>query len=464
MTEDLRDSDQRRLLVVAYHAPPGRAIGGLRWWGLSKHLALRGWRVHLLTSQEGAAQEAVPSGMTVEEVRQLATPNDAYRAFKRRLHERRRKRNGPSQAASAGRGGRSDSRARDRDAGGAGSREKGPLKELGRDLGGILAFPGEGQGWILPASRAVRRAHEQWAPSVTVSTGPPHSVHLAVACGRPPDRSVPWVVDFRDPWADTARAHLDASWTPLVFSRLEASVIQAADHTLTTTPELAEIYRRRFSGSQIGFLPNGVDLSAVREGADPRPRRERPGSQEFHVLHLGTLYYNRDPVPAVRGFAELLRTLPESERGRARLSFIGTASAAYRARIEGVAREEEVQGHVEAPGPVPREEALQILSRASVSLVLAQNQKTAVPAKIYEAAGLGIPALVITESGSASAGAGRRLGARVHDPSDIQGMARALRAAWSGEWTGALPPGVSVDYRELSADAEALLLRTVQRR
>lgn len=463
MSQEAREADQRRLLVVAYHAPPGRAVGGLRWWGLSRHLALRGWRVHVLTSQEGAAREEVPVGMTVEEVRPLATPNDAYRAFKRGLNERLGNRTGSSKPASGTGEPPSRSAARNGDSGGGRKKGRGPLEGLRRDLGGILAFPGEGQGWILPASRAVRRAHDQWAPSVVVSTGPPHSVHLAAACGRPPGRSVPWLVDFRDPWGDAARAHLNASWAPMVFSRLEASVIGAADQTLTTTPELAEIYRRRFPRSRIGFLPNGVDLGALRDAVDAGPD-QGSGSRDFHVMHLGTLYYNRDPVPTVRGFAAFLRTLPEAERRRARLSFIGTVGAPFRARIEAAAREEEVRAHVEIPGPVPREEALRILSRASVSLVLAQNQETAVPAKIYEAAGLGIPALVVTEAGSASDGAGRRLGARVHDPADLQGMAGALRAAWSGEWTGALPPGVSVGYRELSVDAEALLLQTARRR
>jgi glycosyltransferase involved in cell wall biosynthesis len=458
MTEDAGSSPERRLLVVAYHAPPGRAVGGLRWWGLSRHLALRGWRVHLITSQEGAALEEVPSGMTVEEVPPLVTPDQAYRSFKRRLRTRRRKGAGSSDPAPGNRSGTSDHEARRRgpDVGGKG--ERGSLDRLRRDLGGVLAFPDEGQGWILPASRAVRRAHDEWAPSVMVSTGPPHSVHLAAAWGRRVGRSVPWVVDFRDAWSDVARAHLDVSWAPMMFSRLEASVIGAADHTLTTTPELAEIFRRRFPGTPTAFLPNGVDVAALPAAGDPRPR-DSSDLREFHIMHLGTLYLNRDPVPTVRGFGAFLRTLPESERSRARLSFIGTVRKSFRARIEAVAREEGVLAHVEMPGPVPRDEALRILSRASVSLVLAQDQETAVPAKIYEAAGQEIPALVITEAGSASAGAGRRLGARVHDPADIEGIAGALRAAWSGEWTGALPPGVSVDYRELSWDAENLLTR-----
>ncbi len=463
MTEDARNSPERRLLVVAYHAPPGRAVGGLRWWGLSRHLALRGWRVHLITSQEGAALEEVPSGMTVEEVPPLVTPDQAYRALKKKLRTRLGKGTGSSDRAQGQRGGALDPEARKGAPGQDLKGRRGPLGRLRRDLGGVLAFPDEGQGWILPASRAVRRAHDQWAPSVMVSTGPPHSVHLAAIWGRRPGLSVPWVVDFRDAWSDVARAHLDVSWAPMMFSRLEASVIGAADHALTTTPELAEIYRRRFPGSRVTFLSNGIDLAGLPAAVDPGSP-EPSGPREFHVMHLGTLYLNRDPLPTVRGFGAFLRTLPESERSRARLSFIGTVRESFRARIEAVAREEGVHELVEMPGPVPRDEALRILSRASVSLVLAQNQETAVPAKIYEAAGLEIPALVVTESGSASAGAGRRLGARVHDPDDIQGMAGSLRAAWSGEWTGALPPGVSVDYRELSVDAENLLTRTARDR
>ncbi len=107
----------------------------------------------------------------------------------------------------------------------------------------------------------------------------------------------------------------------------------------------------------------------------------------------------------------------------------------------------------------PRDEALRLLASASVSLVLTQDQETGVPSKFYEAAGMGLPALVITGSGSAAANEGHRLGASVHDTSDLEGVVRSLSAAHSGRWTGEVPPGTLLDYVDLAEVAEEVLSR-----
>ena len=433
-----------RVLIVSFHAPPGGGVGGLRWWGLGRHLARRGWRVHLLSSQSGTPRPTVPEGMELEGIPPHTTLNDRYRRW-------RQSRVPPqtSQAPSAGEPEAEGQVVNDRD------RSSG-LGALRRELGSLLAFPDEGRGWLLPAARAVRRLVSAFRPSVVVSTGPPHSVHLAAALGLR-GSSIPWVVDFRDPWADEARLHLDAAWAVPFLARLEASVIRSSGQVLTTTPELARILSRRYPGATVRWLPNGVDVETL-------PQRDAGRGHRFSLVHLGTLYHRRDPVPAVAAFARLLQRNPPMRRDGAVLRFVGRTGSAYRMAIEAKARELEVADHVELTGVLPREEALRILAGSTVSLVLAQDQETAVPAKIYEAAGMGLPALVVTESESASAHAGRRLGAAVHSPGDLEGMVRSLESAWSGEWSGELPPDTVVDYAELAKSAETILLRSADRR
>ena len=433
-----------RVLIVSFHSPPGGGVGGLRWWGLSRHLARRGWRVHLLSSQTRTPDEAVPEGMELKGIPPRTTLNDRYRRWNRNRM--------PSQASQSARAGVGESEPqvgsrRDRSSG---------LGGLRRELGSLLAFPDEGRGWLLPAARAVRRSVSTFRPSVVVSTGPPHSVHLAAAMGLR-GSSIPWVVDFRDPWADEARAHLNAAWAVPFLARMEASVIRSSGRVLTTTPELARVLSRRYPGATVRWLPNGVDVETL-------PSREADPGHAFSLVHLGTLYHRRDPVPAVAAFARLLQRNPSMRRDGALLRFVGRTGSAYRMAIEAKARELGIADHVELTGVLPREEALRLLAGSTVSLVLAQDQETAVPAKIYEAAGMGLPALVITEPESASAHAGRRLGAAVHPPRDVEGMVQSLESAWSGEWSGELPSDTVVDYAELATWAEAILLGAAARR
>lgn len=424
------------LLVACFHAPPGTAVGGLRWWGLSRHLARRGWRVHLLTAQEGSDREEVPEGMSVQVVPLDTTLNDRYLAWKQARASAR-----PDSAP-----GSPDPAATEASNGESGS---GTLARVRKELGGLLSFPDEGRGWIRPLGSAMAEVIPRLRPDVVVSSGPPHSIHLGTGMGVRAS-GVPWVVDFRDPWAEYLEAHRDRSMADPIVGRLEAGVIRRAARIVTTTEDLAASLALQHRGCHTVALPNGVDLESL-------PRRPVNTKSGLRVAHLGTLYLQRDPIPVIRAFARFVRANPPARSDGSVLSFIGHVQPDFLAAIERAAQEEGVVEQVQIVPPCPREEALHLLATTGVSLVLAQDQKSAIPAKIYEAVGMGVPTLVITEHDSASAAAGRKLGTAVHEAHDLEGMARSLERAWRGEWTGALPDGVLIDYADLAGEAARIL-------
>jgi glycosyltransferase involved in cell wall biosynthesis len=404
--------------------------------------------VHLITAQEGADAESVPDGMRVEVVGIRPTLNDRYLAWKR-------DRAAAATAPGTNAGGTAPGSTAGEGAPMPGSQGSGPglLATLRTEVGGLLGFPDEGRGWIEPLSSALAHRIREYRPDLVVSSGPPHSLHLGTWKGRS-GSPVPWIADFRDPWSDEARVHLDVGWTRPFLARLEDGVIRTAAGVFTTTPELAETYRVRYPGLRAAWLPNGVDVETL----PPRPTHRGPG---LRVAHIGSLYHRRDPVPAVRAFARFVRENPAARSDGSVLAFVGKVKDEYREQIGAAAREEGVSDLVELLGIMPRAEALDVLASTGVALTLAQDQETAIPAKIYESIGMRIPTLVITEPHSASAGAGRRLGAAVHEADDLEGMARSLEAAWNGSWTGELPDGVLLDYADLAAEAERLFARFV---
>jgi hypothetical protein len=435
-TDPLGSPSRKRLLVLSYHAPPGQAVGGLRWWGLSRHLARRGWHVRLLTAEAAAADEPCPEGMTVEVISRrltLATRYNRWAVTRRSARAAPAFREPPDPGPT-----------------GVGS---GSFRTLRTALSGLLVFPDEGRGWLINAARAVRRNVHEFSPDVVVSTGPPHSVHLAAWAGvwR---RGTAWVADFRDPWADEAQLHIRAAWAAPLMYRLEAGVIRSAQRVLTNTTKQMSAFQERYPDITVDCLPNGVDLEGL-------PSRISPDSRRLTMVHLGTLYHRRDPIPAVRAFALFVRRNPAAAADGSKLLFVGSMGDDYRQRIQTTATEEGIGGLVGLEGVRPRAEALEILATSDISLVLAQDQETAIPAKIYESVGMRIPTLVITEPDSATGEAARRLGAAVHVPSDVEGMAGTMEKVWAGQWDVDLPHGVRVDYAELAEDAEYLLLETL---
>jgi hypothetical protein len=195
----LRDSslldtpNGRRLLLIAPGFPPSAAVGGLRWQKMLHVLEEYGWRADVLTvmppdeaSTDRSRLDNVPRGTRV-----FALPARAFedRALVRAMSAVRllRRLGRPRTATS--------------------------LEPSG---GGLVSVPSAAAPSshrvalrLQIAKRARRIASRAMAEacrfvgadsySVIISSGPPHSAHLAAmkVAGR---SGIPWVMDWRDPW------------------------------------------------------------------------------------------------------------------------------------------------------------------------------------------------------------------------------------------------------------------------
>jgi hypothetical protein len=115
-------------------------------------------------------------------------------------------------------------------------------------------------------------------------------------------------------------------------------------------------------------------------------------------------------------------------------------------------------------GVLPRTQALELLTRSHLALVLAQEQPMQVPAKLYECVGLGIPTLVIAETTSAAASEARRIGAITLDGRDLEGMRAVLEDVLDGRLPTTIPSRMPVSYENLGIRMDRLLRDAVERR
>lgn len=415
-----------RILIVSFHAPPDPAVGGLRWADFARNLASRGWQVRIITASTGEVADPTFSDVEIQRIERAVTLQDRYRRW--------RERRVPKSA-----GARWDSNKGRR---GLGSR-------IRSSFASVPSFPDPGRGWILRGGKAVRKTVRSWQPDVVVSTGPPHSVHLAAGLGLR-GSGLPWLADFRDPWATPRYMESEPSWVRMMAQVLERATLKRASVGLTTTPELQAQLETAYPSARIEWLPNGVDTA----GLPARPDKLPPG---LTLTHLGSVYLNRDPTPVLQAFERFLSAHPRAAEAESTFRFIGPISPEFRAALDRTVAELGIGNHVELTSTVPRKTALAILATSHVALVLAQGQDVMVPAKIYEAVAMGVPTLVISELGSAASNEARRLGAMLHEPDDVDGIVESLGHVWSRKGLRETPVPDRVDRAVLAGELEDIL-------
>ena len=415
----------KRLLVVSYHYPPDGAVGGLRWAGFSKYLVRQGWEVHVLTGST-ATEPGLAGGVQVHVCPRRATLNDLYNRLARSARKFLRRGAAAPTAPQGGDGTMVPA-----------------SPSLRRRLASLLGFPDQSRGWMRRATREARALLARFEPDVVVSSGPPHTAHVvaARACAA---FGVPLVVDFRDPWFTELYASRIAR---ALARRLERRVFAVAREAIANTPELAAAIAARFPSRRATWVRNGVDLEQL-------PRVDAAREPGLTVVHAGTLYIRRNLGPVLRAFRAVLDRHPGTGPDEARVRVAGHLDEGRLADLRAQTHAAGLEAYVHLAGVVTRTEALRLAAASSASIVLAQDQKVMIPAKLYELVAMRVPTVVLTEADSASAAEARRLGAYVVDPGDEKALADLFEALWRGLGGvgGAAAPGARepIDYEALS--------------
>jgi glycosyltransferase involved in cell wall biosynthesis len=435
-------SDARRLLVITYHFGRDGPVGGLRWLGITKYLARLGWKTAVVTAAPSIEHDASIDAH-VESCPRLGTFLDGGRLL-RRL------------AFGSLRSFPQESRV------GHPSERPGLLRQLGREVVSLLAFPDEARGWILRATLRTRQLIRRFKPQVVVSSGPPHAAHLVAAMATM-GSSVRWWIDLRDPWAgpflDIWQSHprLGSRMFRTLSPPLERLTVRAAHGVITNTRQLAEALVARHPDVPITCIPNGVDPEYL-----PPPARYRyPG---MSIAYAGTLYAGRDLGPVMRALRIFFERYPEAAQAGSKLRIAGHADPGHARAFSDAVAETGMEQYIEVLGPLPRAQAQNVLARSRLAVVLAQQQALQIPAKLYESVAMGIPTLVVAPADSATAVEGERVGALVRDSGDVEGIACVLERVWRDGSRRRSPCPVPITYEAIASAVDQLLSEAVLER
>lgn len=377
----------RRVVIVSWHFPPSDEIGGKIVWRLARHLAMSGCDVRVLAppitevSQRDEAYATVhPPGLRV--IRTAIRPDltkAALRFWKRMSPASPPVASANAPAASAA----------------PASKSRHPLRSMAAWL---QAFSDHRNRWIAPAARRLRQMLADEPADLVLSVAPAFPAHLVAMRAHRTLRGTRWFAWFHDPGAHfaLARGHAEfypgvALWAARRLAKKERRVIENASRLLVTTQHLADEYAQLLPHLRAPLVvPCGFDGDEF-----PVPTAQSNRTR-LVVAHVGTIYWKRTPRPVVESLARL-RAAGVFRSGELHMQFVGRLENAEGKQLMSLIEELDMGDVVTFVPQVSQADALKIIQRADVGLVLAEHQPPQVPAKLFEYIGLRRPVLALSD-------------------------------------------------------------------
>lgn len=396
-----------RILLLSYHFRPDPAVGALRVSETARRLAAEGHRVSVIAGRQDNEAPAREADGNLA-IHRLRPPPKLWPVLARWLRTRGRRASAQTESA----------------VGAAQPAGETTAARLRRWLLSLELMVDNRKAWSLLALVAGLRARREGPFDLVISSGPPHSVHLAarlLAIGRSR-----WVMDLRDPWVGNGgiAPDTDSTLRQSIEMRLERWCGTRADWITLAAPGAARNLLARH--------PQWRDRTEViLNGWDGEPLAGAPPAGRLQLMYAGSLYYNRDPFPLLEALRRLVDSSPV-ERSRIHLLLVGHCSA-YRGRsVSEWVERAGLSDLVEVRGPVRRDELKSLLADATVLVNFAQGQPLQIPAKLYEYMASGREMLVVGEPDGDTAELTRCSGTgRVVDPDDPEAMLETLRELYA---------------------------------
>lgn len=415
-----------RLLFLAYSFPPATAVASVRTWNIATHLAGLGWGVTVVTLDPSIRRDVGDPEKVLTEldrtgIKRILTGHQWRFLWADGL--------------------------------------KCWNQSLGWLIGGVCRtlarYAGINRhiGWIKEAERACSNLSSKDV-DVILATGSPFVAFrlarsLADRLGRP------YVLDYRDPWTANPH-HGDRSLRPATI-REEASLLQGCAAVTIVSPSWdADLDRRYGVGAKTHVITNGYDSNEL---TTIKP-------QDFGhcaIVYTGNFY---PPKRIISPFLTALQYLKEYSGTNAEWYFHYYGGEGN--HVHEQAAQLDLNDRIVLHGKVPRHEALSAVKGASIAVVIVSIEEQAssdmagmVPAKIYEAIGLGTPVLLIAPNGSDATRVTTPTGlVKSFTASDTRGMALYLKSVIRGE----VPRSENIDafsWQTIGRNLDAVLRQAV---
>ena len=402
-----------KLLVISYAFPPQGEVGALRAAHLCRYLPEYGIKPIVLTVQERFYENldaSIPFPREAKVVRTAvsATPLDLYkRWFVRGNQPAKQSAKADFTPASQGISSEGDVR--------GGSFRKNLLT--------LLQTPDPYWGWIFPAKPAVDELLRTEKPDAIFSSAPVWASHLVAKYAKKKS-GLPWLADYRDPWAYNETVKRMPKWRQWIDLRLESSCIRRSDLIICNTDRIRDIFREAYPD-----LPPGKFAVLSNGFAEPEPAEisslHDVARGKRLLLHTGGLYSTR----RVDTFCQAMVKLAEQGRISPNdfdLLLLGPVDAGIRTAAENALPENIRKLFSMFQAPIGWASAQELMREADVLLLFQGSFRAQIPAKFFEYLQTGKPIFAVTAQGALSQLIEETASGLWADPGDVSDIAEKL--------------------------------------
>ena len=309
-------SVSKKVLILSYYWPPSGGSGVQRWMYFAKYLKQLGWEPIVITVDEKQAAYPQLDQSLLKEVEGIRVIKTATRE-PLRLYSRLISGN-TAQGIPQGE-----------------VNTKSIFGKLAAYIRGNYFIPDARKGWVPFAVKAAQKLLEQENIEHLITTGPPHSTHLA-GLQLIDLFQLNWWVDFRDPWTDVFynKQMRQRKSSQVKDAQLEKTVLEKASGVITTIGgELHQSLTAKAPHQKFVMLANGFDEALMKGIASIPPK------DVFHVVYTGLLTQQQ-------AYSSILKALRELKGDRPiRFSLAGNISNSILAEIQTAIPHVEVVYH-----------------------------------------------------------------------------------------------------------------------
>lgn len=243
-------------------------------------------------------------------------------------------------------------------------------------LRGNLLIPDPRKFWVKPVEKVVSKLIIEKGIDIIITTGPPHSVHLA-GLKLKKKTGVKWIADFRDPWSTID--YLDEFYLSTLAMRLhkkmERNVLINADKVIAVSQnwktELEELGRKN-----VEVITNGYDELDFERYNPITPSK-------FVISHVGFVSAYRIPHALLKALDRLCEHSKEFADAL-HIKFIGMSDSTLKMIFD---KYENLKGKVFFEKYLPHNEVVKAYAESCVMLLLLNDTKNAlghIPGKFFE--------------------------------------------------------------------------------